>query len=918
MPEIKRVTLHPLKSDGTVDTSVNLYPKTLVDGIVDRNGNPVDIATQVELNEAVNFVEDDINTKVTEINSNIRVINRNINALDTEVTDIAEEVAKKVNIGEVDLNEYLNDEQLSELVKFLDKPTYFVNDNWNFTKQLSFDSIKDCQVVKCHYKGLYKEDDQETNDYYVEGDLYFNRTNKWLGDQSVGEPLFVYNVDNIYLSLNSTYLNYENVSNVVDVDVDLSIADTIKLEKFLNQYPYTVQGYYDEIEVNPLDTVNAYFKENIESDWYYNLYDTLNIHFNLYENSWMWDSCHPAIEGNNRWQEGQYVPHHEPPEKAPVEEGSEEQEEPNYNNSYSKYQSTNKPSVYRYEIFADDRFAENIKEEYYWEDEFGNEHTALKLNYQNNGIAYFTFTLPSKCIGRVYIRADMDNFNQAANKDKAVVGSNGVSKNILYINGNQYIIEEDYSRIKYKQWFSEEVTGDNRSNNWYIPWIDAYEFNEGEYTIEFVATDTGNLTIYSIVLVIDEEAEQDIYCEKELNYITFNKLGEFDGYDKWSCSGAFSFADDWDQVRAKVSLTNSGIIGTRELDIPIKQPNLEFDDNDKPIDDGKFLQLSYNSAYDKFEYIHTSAQAPINDLNQIRQAAYDYMQNGASKSYVKSKINDFKASENYWTAAQHFSASIYADLANINTLYGSNNVSKPVSQIALLSDIPSVSEYASISYVDSVITALSSVYAPVGSYATVEELVSKQNVPAIEEDEYFIIPAPIFSVNTLQSSIEGLDVELAKKLIGDFESGERYHQYIDNFGEVWELEATSETSADVVIIVGDKKYTTSFFIETDETGFSQVIVDGVSVDNIAAKSDIPTKTSQLTNDSGYITNSAISDMATETWVNQQDFAKESDIPDVSGFVNEQELQEAIADLVNEEYLDKKLETKQDIPAIEED
>lgn len=47
--EIKRITLHPVLSDGTVDLNVNLYPKSLLDGIVDREGNEVEIATKEEL-----------------------------------------------------------------------------------------------------------------------------------------------------------------------------------------------------------------------------------------------------------------------------------------------------------------------------------------------------------------------------------------------------------------------------------------------------------------------------------------------------------------------------------------------------------------------------------------------------------------------------------------------------------------------------------------------------------------------------------------------------------------------------------------------------------------------------------------------------------------------------------------------------
>jgi len=53
MKQIQRITLHPLKEDGTIDVNVNLYPKTLVDGIVDREGKAVDFIEQSEL-DAVN------------------------------------------------------------------------------------------------------------------------------------------------------------------------------------------------------------------------------------------------------------------------------------------------------------------------------------------------------------------------------------------------------------------------------------------------------------------------------------------------------------------------------------------------------------------------------------------------------------------------------------------------------------------------------------------------------------------------------------------------------------------------------------------------------------------------------------------------------------------------------------------------
>jgi len=58
--ERKRVTLHPLKDDGTMDLNTNLYPKTFLDGIVNRDGEEVDVVTQPELDEAIDNIEQEI------------------------------------------------------------------------------------------------------------------------------------------------------------------------------------------------------------------------------------------------------------------------------------------------------------------------------------------------------------------------------------------------------------------------------------------------------------------------------------------------------------------------------------------------------------------------------------------------------------------------------------------------------------------------------------------------------------------------------------------------------------------------------------------------------------------------------------------------------------------------------------------
>lgn len=56
IPEIKRVTLHPLTAEGETDLEVNLYPKTLLDGIVDREGNAVKVQEKLISGETIKTI----------------------------------------------------------------------------------------------------------------------------------------------------------------------------------------------------------------------------------------------------------------------------------------------------------------------------------------------------------------------------------------------------------------------------------------------------------------------------------------------------------------------------------------------------------------------------------------------------------------------------------------------------------------------------------------------------------------------------------------------------------------------------------------------------------------------------------------------------------------------------------------------
>ena len=68
MSNKKRITLHPLLDNGQVDLDTNLYPKTFLDGIVDREGNEVEVATKEDLEDFVIGPESSIDNNIAIFN----------------------------------------------------------------------------------------------------------------------------------------------------------------------------------------------------------------------------------------------------------------------------------------------------------------------------------------------------------------------------------------------------------------------------------------------------------------------------------------------------------------------------------------------------------------------------------------------------------------------------------------------------------------------------------------------------------------------------------------------------------------------------------------------------------------------------------------------------------------------------------
>ena len=121
--ERKRVTLHPLKPDGTTDLTVNLYPKVFLDGIVDSQGN--EVAVQEKLIAGKNIVLNGNNISATggvtkaELDLVAAELQQEINRVEAEQADfVKEEDIEEVVEAVVDrkMGDYITEEEANQLI----------------------------------------------------------------------------------------------------------------------------------------------------------------------------------------------------------------------------------------------------------------------------------------------------------------------------------------------------------------------------------------------------------------------------------------------------------------------------------------------------------------------------------------------------------------------------------------------------------------------------------------------------------------------------------------------------------------------------------------------------------------------------------------------------------------------------------
>ena len=193
--ERKRVTLHPLKPNGLVDETVNLYPKTFLDGIVDRDGNEVEVATKEDVLEVKAETQQDIaswgkviNKKQDKLTAGDNLVIKNgvisttgvatSSELNTAVNTIEQQIGQiplgdvtqemlnealkdKASFGFLDLNDYLSEEDLMLFVQFcLGFGGEYISLYFNTPVDLA--EFKDNSDVKVHYTLHDETSDTET------------------------------------------------------------------------------------------------------------------------------------------------------------------------------------------------------------------------------------------------------------------------------------------------------------------------------------------------------------------------------------------------------------------------------------------------------------------------------------------------------------------------------------------------------------------------------------------------------------------------------------------------------------------------------------------------------------------------------------------------------------------------------------
>lgn len=265
MATIKRITLHPLDSQGKMDTSINLYPKTLRNAIINDDGTEFDVAANPEEEATEELVKIKINDTIYDISGG------SILELDNEtgtLTDKQIELLEKPD---------------TVIFSTLDNNYYFLS--YSDENNLYFYTLNDIISISEHSEEI----SLKTN--YFEIDI-INKTYRKITNSNL---IYTKDAINNFLSTkedisnkvtsldaDSTNTQYPSAKAVYDNFVNLREVAEGKCKTFVLRYSQTIEDIKMEIDHGEYDKITDLEGNDIKNAILNGDYDSIVLCNNLF------------------------------------------------------------------------------------------------------------------------------------------------------------------------------------------------------------------------------------------------------------------------------------------------------------------------------------------------------------------------------------------------------------------------------------------------------------------------------------------------------------------------------------------------------------------------------------------------------------------------------------------------------------
>ena len=265
MATIKRITLHPLDSQGKMDTSINLYPKTLRNAIINDDGTEFDVAANPEEEATKELIKIKINDTIYDISGG-------------SILELANEAGT------------LTDKQVESLKKpdtvifsTLDNNYYFLS--YADENNLYFYTLNDIVSISEH-----SEEISLTTNYFeidIANKTYGKITNSNLIYTKDAINNFLSTKEDISnkvtsLSADSTDTQYPSAKAVYDNFVNLHEVAEGKCKTFVLRYSQTIADIKMEIDHGEYDKVTDLEGNDIKNAILNGDYDSIVLCNNLF------------------------------------------------------------------------------------------------------------------------------------------------------------------------------------------------------------------------------------------------------------------------------------------------------------------------------------------------------------------------------------------------------------------------------------------------------------------------------------------------------------------------------------------------------------------------------------------------------------------------------------------------------------